>query len=305
MGAFHPDLQTAARLLPRAFVGPWTAWLLRALPLPSAPVPVGITVSRQGVPGGPAIRVVRGAPRAEPRPALVWIHGGGYVIGAASQDDALCGRFARDLDAVVVSVDYRLAPRHPYPAALDDCLAAFRFLRAEAGALGVDPTRVAVGGMSAGGGLAAALALRVHDEGLPPPVLQLLAYPMLDDRTVSRAVDDRAFRMWAPSSNRYGWSSYLGVAPGSEGVPDHAAPARRTDLRGLPSAWIGVGTLDLFHDEDLAYAHRLREAGVPVTTDVVEGGFHGFDAVVPWAGVSRAFFRSQVEALRAAFRTPS
>jgi MFS family permease len=132
--------------------------------------------------------------------------------------------------------------------------------------------------------------------------LQLLVYPMLDDRTALRDVDDRLHRLWDPASNRVGWSAYLGRAPGGDGVPDHAAPARRRDLAGLPPAWIGVGTADLFHDEDVTYAARLRDAGVPVTLDVVEGAFHAFDVVAPNTAVSRRFFDAQVAAIEGAWR---
>jgi acetyl esterase/lipase len=268
-------------------------------------VPPGVTVTERALDGPARVRVVRGSPRAEPRPALLWIHGGGYVIGAARQDDGLCGRFARALDAVVVSVEYRLAPDHPFPTPLHDCAAAYRFLHREATALGIDPARVAIAGQSAGGGLAAALALYVHDAGLPAPVLQVLVYPMLDDRTVLRAVDPTPHRLWDAASNRLGWTAYLGTAPGGPEVPEHAAPARRADLSGLPPAWLGVGTHDLFHDEDVDYACRLRAAGVPTTLEVVPGAFHGFDAVLPGAPVSRAFFASQVAALREAFAGPA
>lgn len=296
MKPFHPDLAFAAAWLPRSVVTAWTLPLFRWLPFPRARLPEGVTrVVRDGV------RIFAGVPRETPRPALLWIHGGGYVVGAAQQDDGLCGRLAAAIDAVVVSVDYRLAPEHPFPAPLDDCFAAFDLVHREAQALGVDPTRVAIGGQSAGGGLAAALALRIHDTRRPAPVLQLLVYPMLDDRTVLRELDPASMRVWGPSANRFGWTSYLGKDPGAADVPDHAAPARRVDLRGLPPAWVGVGTNDLFYDEDLAYAARLQEAGVATTLDVVDGAFHGFDAVLPNAPVSRAFYEAQVAALRRAF----
>ncbi|MCK6525756.1 alpha/beta hydrolase, partial [Myxococcota bacterium] len=166
--------------------------------------------------------------------------------------------------------------------------------------LGVRPDRVAVGGASAGAGLAAALAQRAVDEGLPV-AFQLLIYPMLDDRTVTRAgIDDREHRIWSQSSNRLGWTAYLGQPPGAAQLPPYAAPARRESLRGLPPAWIGVGTLDLFHDEDLAYAQRLSDAGVPVERLVVPGAYHGFDGVQGGAPVSMAFRASAKEALRRA-----
>lgn len=296
MKPFHPDLASAAAWLPRSVVTSWTLPLFRLLPFPRARLPDGISRTvRDGV------RIFAGPPAARPRPALLWIHGGGYVIGAAQQDDGLCGRLAATLGAVVVSVDYRLAPEHPFPAPLDDCFGAFELLHREAHPLGIDPTRVAIGGQSAGGGLAAALALRIFDAQRPAPALQLLVYPMLDDRTVLRELDPASMRVWGPRANRLGWTSYLGQDPGGADVPDHAAAARRVDLRGLPPAWIGVGTNDLFYDEDVAYAARLQEAGVPTTLEVVDGAFHGFDAVLPKAPVSRAFFEAQVAALRRAF----
>ena len=300
---FHPDLRALAWLLPRGIAAPWMIPLLRRVPPPSWPVPAGVSITERPLEGrgGARVRVVSAPGDGRPRPALVWIHGGGYVIGAAKTDDALCGRFALRTGAVVVSVDYRLAPDHPFPTPLDDCLAAYELCLREAPSLGVDPARVAVGGMSAGGGLAAALALRAHDRGLPPPALQLLVYPMLDDRSALRAFDDAHHRLWDSTSNRLGWSSYLGRAPGGDDVPDHAAPARRVDLRGLPPAWVGVGTRDLFLDEDLAYAERLRAAGVPVELEVVEGAFHGFDAVAPYRPVSRRFFDAQAAALARSF----
>lgn len=187
----------------------------------------------------------------------------------------VCAHYARELGILVVGVDYRLAPEHPFPAALDDCYAALRWLHDRAEQLGVDPARIAVGGASAGGGLAAGLAQRAHDLAEVPVALQVLTYPMLDDRTVLRR--DHAGRgriLWTPASNRYGWTSYLGHPPGAAEPPPYAVPARRADLAGLPPAWIGVGELDLFHDEDVEYARRLEAAGVPVTLHVEPGMYH-------------------------------
>ena len=174
-------------------------------------------------------------------------------------------------------------------------------LHANAAALGVDPERIAVGGNSAGGGLAAGLALLAHDRREVPVRFQLLVYPMLDDRTVTRAdVDASALRVWSVESNRYGWTSYLGQAPGGDAVSPYAAPARRGELVGLPPAWIGVGTLDLFHDEDVAYAGKLEAAGVACALTVIPGAYHGFDVMAPKARVSRAFRDAQLQALRVA-----
>lgn len=296
--AFHPELRSVARWLPRGVGRPWLVKLVRRVPLPSARLPAGITLREVALEPSSTVRVrVIGPSGGEPRPVMLWIHGGGYVMGRAKQDDALCARFAKRLGVTVVSVDYRLAPELPFPGPLEDCFAAYDFVHREAASLGVDPARLVIAGQSAGGGLAAALTLLVHDRQRPAPKLQLLAYPMLDDRTVTREVDGRHHRLWDAKSNRYGWAAYLGRAGGSEGVSDHAAPARRSDLRGLPPAWIGVGTCDLFHDEDLAYAAQLRAAGVPTTLEVVEGAFHAFDAVVPKAKVSERFFDAQVAAI--------
>ncbi len=224
----------------------------------------------------------------------MWIHGGGYVIGEAAQDDVLCRRFAKELGAIVASVDYRLAPEHPYPASLEDCYSALSWL---VGLPAVDPTRVAIGGASAGGGLAAALGLLTRDRGEIDLAAQLLVYPMLDDRTVDRKdLDNPGHRLWNQSSNKYGWMVYLGDAD-----RDTAVPARRSDLSGLPPAWLGVGTLDLFHDEDVAYAEKLKAAGVPCEVEVVKGAFHGFDGIVPRAEVSQTFFNSQIALLRRVF----
>ena len=192
----------------------------------------------------------------------------------------------------VASVDYRLAPEHPYPAALEDCYSALAWL---AGLPAVDRNRLAIGGASAGGGLAAALALLARDRGEVAPVCQVLAYPMLDDRSSATAAKPN-YRLWSTRSNRFGWTAYLGDAD-----PREAVPGRRDDLSGLAPAWIGVGTHDLFHDEDLAYARRLTEAGVPCHVEVVPRAFHGFDLVAPKARVSQRFFDSQCDNLRAAF----
>ena len=251
---------------------------------------------------GVGVRLFRPADQAagstEPAPALLWIHGGGYVIGTADMDDHVCARFSRRLGITVASVEYRLAPEHPYPAALQDCYSALTWL---AGLPGVDPGRVAIGGASAGGGLAAALALWARDQGSSgfTPAFQLLVYPMLDDRS-SMTVDKANYRLWNPRANRFGWRAYLGGAD-----PRVAVPARRDDLSGLPPAWIGVGTNDLFHDEDLAYAEHLRAAGVPCDVEVVPGAFHGFDMWTSKSTVSQRFFDSQCKVLGAGLASGS
>jgi acetyl esterase/lipase len=290
---FHPELRRVARHIPKQLVTAVTVPFLRAAErLMWRKTPDGIEVLT--LPSGVGIRLFRPPGVTGQGPALLWIHGGGYVIGRAAQDDVLCRRYARELGATVASVEYRLAPEHPYPAPLEDCYSALTWLTRLPS---VDPTRAAIGGGSAGGGLAAALALLTQDRGEIHLAAQLLVYPMLDDRTVDRkGLDNPGLRLWNQSSNKYGWSAYLGGAD-----PEVAVPARRADLGGLPPAWMGVGTFDLFHDEDLAYAERLNAAGVPCEVEVVPGAFHGFDGIVPKAQVSQAFFNSQCALLRRAF----
>jgi len=292
----HPELRRIARFAPRQPIGPRTLPLLRVLTglgRRGSPSDVDVITLRSGV----GVRLFRPSGVPEPAPALVWIHGGGYVLGSAQQDDALCRRFSRALGITVASVEYRLAPEHPYPAPLEDCYSALTWL---AGLPVVDPDRVAIGGASAGGGLAAALALLARDRGDIAPAFQLLVYPMLDDRSSETfgAPANPNYRLWGPRSNKFGWTSYLGNAD-----PQVAVPARHDDLSGLAPAWIGVGTNDLFHDEDLAYAQRLKDAGVPCEVEVVPGAFHGFDMVVRKAEVSQRFFESQRDVLRSALHT--
>jgi acetyl esterase/lipase len=239
----------------------------------------GVTVTQRRV-GEPAVRVMITAPtEGRPRrPGVLWIHGGGYVLGSPELEASGIGRLARDLDVIAVSPDYRLAPEHPFPAALDDCMATLGWMRANADELGIDPDRIAVMGASAGGGLSAAVAQRSHDEGIPLRA-QVLVYPMLDDRTTLR--HDHAGRgrfMWTPESNRFGWTSYLGRQPQISDAPQYSAPARRDDLTGLPPAWVGVGERDLFYAEDVDYAQKLKASGVPCTLVTVPGMYHGADA---------------------------
>ncbi|KFA88754.1 alpha/beta hydrolase [Archangium violaceum] len=307
---FHPDLQRAARFLPNVTANRPLLAMVRFLgrfrPAPRVPQDEAVAVEDVRVPGpagAPPVRVRTYRPRKAqgPTPALLWIHGGGYIIGQPEQDDALCLDFARELGIVVVSVDYRLAPENPFPAPLEDCYAALRWLFAQAGTLGVLPERIAIGGASAGGGLTAALAQLAHDRKEVRPAFQLLVYPMLDDRTTTRTdIDGTSLRLWSQGSNVFGWRSYLGREPGGAEVPAHAVPARREDLSGLPPAWMGVGTCDLFHDEDIAYARRLEAAGVPCDVTVVPGAFHGFDVVTRDAGVAREFRGVYTAALRRA-----
>jgi acetyl esterase/lipase len=207
----------------------------------------------------------------------------------------------RETGIAVAAVNYRLAPRHPFPAAIDDCYAALRWLHAEAKGLDVLPERIAIGGSSAGGGLAASLALVAHDRKEIPVAFQLLIYPMLDDRTALRTdIDMSRVRLWNNKCNQFGWASYLGKAPGGVDIDPYAAPARRVSLSGLPSAWIGVGEFDLFHDEGVSYAQRLRESGVACELRIVEGAYHAFDLFSPKADVVKQFRQSYIDAMKGA-----
>jgi acetyl esterase/lipase len=254
-----------------------------------------------GPPGGSPVRVVRYARRSarDPAPALLHIHGGGYVLGKPEMNDAQSKLLAAGTGCVVLSVDYRLAPETPFPGAVEDCHAALKWLHAEAGALGVDTGRIVVGGESAGGGLAAALTLLNRDRDALPIVLQYLTYPMLDHRT--GAGDAHIYdgvATWTAQSNRFGWTSLLG---GNAGVSPYASPARAASLAGLPPAFITVGALDLFADESLDYARRLIRDGVATELHVYPGAFHGFNQVAD-ADVTRRFQRDWRAALERAFR---
>lgn len=308
LGAVHhhlqradPDLRTLSAHL-TAFMSPRTMDVTRRLASLRRPHPVpGVAVrdERAEADGrGVDLIVMEPAGRDRPSPALLWLHGGGYTMQRAADSIPDVSRFARALGLLVVSVEYRLAPEHPFPAAHEDAMAGLLWLHTHADELGIDPSRIAVGGDSAGGGLAAGVAQRAHDEGMAV-AFQLLRYPMIDDRTC--ATDPPAGvgeLVWTPLLNRYGWTSYLGHEPAAPTVAPYAAPGRRTDLTGLPPAWIGVGELDLFRAEDEAYADALRAAGVPVTLDVVPGFFHGADQLAPGAPLAQRFGDLQIAALR-------
>ena len=227
--------------------------------------------------------------------AMLWIHGGGYILGEAYVDDGACRRMADELGITIVSADYRLAPKHPFPAPLDDCWRSWHWLQEHAEELGVDPRRAVIAGESAGGGLTAALAQRLHDEGGIQPLAQLIFCPMLDDRTALR--DDltrEKYYVWNNINNRGGWSSYLGQEPGAAEVLPYSVPARRESLVGLPPAWLGIGTADLFLDESKEYAKRLQASGVDCELFVAEGGVHSFHTILPDAEISVAFWNSMI-----------
>jgi len=279
--------------------------------LAGLPVVEGVTTQDEFAPGSqgdPAVQIRVYRPNDQPGklPALFWIHGGGYVMGDIDQDDRLMKQLVNRIGCVAVSVDYRLAPEHPFPAPVEDCYAGLKWLFRHAGELGVEPSRIAIGGASGGGGLAAGLALLTRDRGEMQVAFQLLIYPMIDDRNVtpaSYAITDP--RMWNRESNRLGWKAYLGRDGGGADVSPYAAAARATDLKNLPPAYIPVGALDLFVDENIAYAQRLIQAGVPTELHVYPGAFHGFDLFAPSATVSKQFKADRDSALKRALHDPA
>ena len=223
------------------------------------------------------------------------------MIGSPAMDDVLLANAASELDIVIVSPDYKLAPENPYPAAVDDCHSAWTWLQSNLSELQIAGDRIAIGGESAGGGLAAGLVLRLHDEGGPQPVAQWLFCPMLDDRTaLNRSLDDVDHFVWNNKMNLVGWSSYLGKTLGTDQVPVYAAPARRTNLSGLPKTWIGVGDVELFFEEDKAYANKLSAAGVACELDIVSGAPHAFEGLAPDSQLAKDYLTRAKSWLKAA-----
>lgn len=245
-----------------------------------------------------AVRVHRPKAVSEELPCIYSIHGGGYVLGTYDMDDLRFDNWSPSLGVVGVSVEYRLAPETPYPGPLEDCYAGLKWVFDNADALGVDRDRIGISGASAGGGLAAALALLARDRGEFEVAFQMLIYPMIDDRMVTPSSQWQV-PIWSPSNNEFGWRSYLGELYGTDDVPPYAAAARAEDLRGLPPTGVWVGTADVFCDEDIAYAQRLIQAGVPTELHVYPGAPHAFDAF-PSAPISRRSRRDMRDWIRAA-----
>ena len=265
--------------------------------------------------GKPDVRVRWYRPRgaAGPLPCLVWLHGGAYIMGTLDENDDRLDRMVIELGCAVVSVDWRLAPEHPYPEGLDDADTVWGRIHDDPGAFGVDPDRLVVGGASAGSGLAAALCLRLREAAQPQPALQLLIYPMLDDREVTPSIraseDPGHWGLWHLKANRMCWQAYLGALAGAAGaagvaggeIPPTAAPARAADLSGLAPAFLGIGDVDAFLDENLDYAGRLSRAGVPTELHVYPGVIHGGFGAPPRTPRTAQFLRDIYAALASAF----
>jgi acetyl esterase/lipase len=270
------------------------------------PAPADVEVSEHRVPGpkgAPDVRVLVSKPKAKGtgRPAILHVHGGGYVLGAADMTLPADAAYVEQIGAVVVSVDYRLAPETPHPGPVEDCYAALAWLFAQADALGIDKSRVAISGESAGGGLAACLGLLARDRGEYKIAFQHLIFPMLDDRTTVDK-DPSPYHgqfVWTRDDNVFGWTALLGQAPGGPDVSPYAAAARAKDLAGLPPTYMICGALDLFLEEDLDYVRRLIRAGVPTEFHLYPGAPHAF-MFVPDADISRAHARDSMTALKRA-----
>ncbi len=308
----NPELLAAIKLVPTATFSQDILAQARQSPfVPPLPPPAPAVAERHipGPPGAPDVHIfiIDPAPGKKDRPVFLHTHGGGYITPNPTMLPFL-QRIAMQCNCVVVSVDYRLAPETHFPGSLHDNYAALAWVHSHADSLGIDPARIAVGGESAGGGHAAALAIYARDRRVQghseiPILFQLLIYPMLDDRTGStHPVPPHIGNfIWNAGSNRFGWTSLLGVPAGSANVPPGSVPARVASVAGLPPAFIGVGSIDLFVDEDISYAQRLINAGVSTELFVVPGAYHGFDILVPDAPISKRFTECWHQALRDAF----
>jgi acetyl esterase/lipase len=302
--AFEPDLAPIVELMASApaadvhdIAASRASLLVRTAAMNAAVDLAGLTVEDRTVAGGVPVRIYAPQQRRGLLPAVLYLHGGGFVVGDLDTEHSQTALIARDVQAVVISVDYRLAPEHPYPAGLDDCYAVLEWLAAEALALGVDAARIAVYGSSAGGGLAAGVTLLARDRRGPAIRFQMLRLPDLDDRCDTPSM--RAF-VDTPGWNRplaeYSWQLYLGV----DGEADaYAAPARAETLVGLPPAYISTAEFDPLRDEGIRYAMRLLEAGVNVELHQFAGTFHG-SGIVPTADSSIRQTEESIHVLRRA-----
>jgi acetyl esterase/lipase len=273
--------------------------------VPTLPAVAGVEVRRYTLDtdDGAALTLtwLCGAQTAPPGSAVLYLHGGGMIVGLSEFGglyDWLAARYVAESNVPMLLVDYRIAPEYPHPVPVEDCYAALRWLAAHADEFGVDPARVAVMGDSAGGGLSAAVCLLARDRGGPAIALQLLIYPMLDDRTTLPDPELAPTAIWSYDDNITGWQALLGEHAGSESVSPYAAAARATDLSLLPPTYVDVGDLDIFRDEDIAYARRLARAGVATELHVHPGCPHIFEILAPNAAVSRRVIADRVRRLR-------
>jgi acetyl esterase/lipase len=260
----------------------------RQVPGPQGEPDISLLISRPTAPAS-----------AGARPVIYHVHGGGMVIGNNRVGVDVPLAWAQALDAVVVSVEYRLAPEHPHPAPIEDVYAGLLWTADHAAELGADPERIVIAGASAGGGLCAALALLTRDRKGPQPIGQVLMCPMLDDRNDTPSTYQMAgLGVWDRTANETGWTALLGSRRGGPDVPAYAAPARAEDLTGLPPAFLDVGSAETFRDEVVAYASRIWQVGGVAELHVWPGGFHGFDGFAPQAALSQSARAAHVNWLR-------
>lgn len=312
--AYDPELARSIPLLPTLDITDVAAAraTLRAMAdsRPASSRSDGVTIERHGVPSldrSPDVEVVifAPAPSAGSLPAVVYCHGGGFVLGDAFSDQALPMQIVAEIGAVVISVDYRLAPECRFPGPVSDCLSALVWTGDNAASLGIDPGRIAVGGVSAGAGLAAAVTLMARDRGGPSICFQLLDTPELDDRLATASM--QAFHdtpLWNRTNALHSWRHYLGPEILGGDVPAYAAPARAEDLSGLPPAYIAVCEFDPLRDEGMEYACQLTRAGVQTELHLFPGTFHGSRGAVPDASISRRMRGELLAALDKGLRAP-
>jgi len=245
----------------------------------------GVTARNQPV-GASKVRIFE--PANPGSGALVWIHGGGLIFGKPEQDDAMLSQVAKDLNIRVFSLGYRVAPKHPFPTPLNDCITGYQWVLDNAKEFGIDGSNIVLSGASAGGCLATALALTLRDSGQNPKATALL-YPMLDDRTGANLDLDGTSLIWTNKSNRWAWTQYLGYEAGSKEPVKYSVPGRAEDLSGLPPTWIGVGDIDLFYAEDVVFANRLLLAGVETQLKIFKGYPHAAEVMAPDTDMAKRF----------------
>ena len=303
----NPELLPMLELFPDLNISPETLPAMRSMQMaPPFVFDESVLVVEKMI-NGPdnnqiRLRIYRPKANEAILPVLLWIHGGGYIMGSIDGNDELCQKFVLSANCVVVSVDYRLAPENPYPVPLEDCYAALKWIADNAGTLHVDSNRIGVAGASAGGGLTAAVTLLARDLKYPSLCFQMPLYPMIDDRNNSPSANEiKEGFVWNQKTNEAGWKMYLGELYGTDKVPGYAAAARAEDYSGLPYTYTCVGQLDPFRDETLTYVTKLAQAGVDVEFHMYPGCYHGYEVFTPDAEISKLTINEYVNAVKTGF----
>ncbi|MET0492534.1 MAG: alpha/beta hydrolase [Actinoplanes sp.] len=273
--------------------------MLSGIEVPDNPDVIKEDRTVAGPEGAPdiSVRIYRPLNAQAGLPGIFYIHGGGMVLGNIQGEDPVSTMICDQVNAIVVSVEYRLAPEDPHPAQVEDCYAGLKWMAANASELGYDPDRLAIYGASAGGGLAIATALLARDRGGPAVRFMMPIYPMIDDTNETASSQEITdIGIWDRSGNIEAWAWYLGGKPADQ----YAAPTRAEDLAGLPPAFIDVGTVDLFRDEDIAFAQRLMQAGVPTELHIHPGSYHAAETFAADAALSKRIWALRLDALKRA-----